>query len=301
MKQNEEDLKYAIIQMDNALITKSTKMNGTYQKLFYICLASIKPYQTGNEVIIKKKDIYDLMGYKNKADYTSMRYRFKQLMMKSLFEFEEDEENWECGFLITNVRSTRHDIIVQFNNQFMPLLTHLSQNFTRLLNDDVITFNSKFSMMLYQFLMRYNDSVKTLHPITLTTKEMKKLFGLKDDDYCRKNGKFDRVAFEKKTLDVAVKEINEKARCISKLQYEKKYKHRLVSHYEFTYETKDPQGVAHQMKEEDFIKQLRKEQKENEPPAGQMDLENFGVEIEKSKRPKPSNYEWWNENKEKEI
>ena len=293
----DESLKYKIITMDNILVTKSTKMEAEYQRLFYVTLASINPNQTTEEVVINKAQLFDLLNLKSENKHYRLRKMFVKLMKRSMISFEVDEENWEDGFLITKIKSDRKNIHVFFEKDYMPLLTHLSDNYTRLLNDDVIEFKSKFSMMLYQFLMRYNDNVKNLYPITLTTKEMKKLFGLNDDDYCRKNGKFDRVSFEKYTLDVAVKEINEKARCISDLVYVKRYKHRLVSYYEFTYKTKDPQGVANQMKEEDFIKQLREEEKESAPPKGQTNLETFGVKIEKPKRPEPSNYEWWEEEK----
>lgn len=277
----DENLKYQIIRMDNALATKSTQMNATYQKLFYLSLASIKPNQTSNEVVLSKKEVFDLMGYKNKADYTSIRYRFQQLMMKSFFKFEDDDGNWNDGFLISGVRTTKKEIIVEFRQYYMPLLTHLSKNYTRLLNDDVIDFNSKFSMMLYQFLMRYNDNVKTLKPITLTTRELKKLFGLNDDDYCRKNGKFDRANFEKKTLDVAIQEISEKSKCIVGLSYKKHYKNRLVSCYEFNYSTIDPQKVVNDIKTKEFLEEH------------QTTLEDYGVEVEVEQN--RSNFKWWEE------
>ena len=278
----DDELKYQIIRMDNALATKSTQMNATYQKLFYLSLASIKPTQTSNEVVLSKKEVFDMMGYKNKADYGRLRYRFQQLMMKSFFKFEDEDGNWNDGFLISGVRTTRNDIIVEFRQYYMPLLTRLSESYTRLLNDDVIEFNSKFSMMLYQYLMRYNDNVKTIEPITLSTKQLKKLFGLKDDDYCRKNGKFDRVSFERSTINVAIQEINEKSKCIKDLTYVKHYKNRLVSCYEFIYSTVDPQKVVNDMKIREHLEK-------------QTTLEDYGVEVERE----VSHYEWWNDLEEK--
>lgn len=45
------------------------------------------------------------------------------------------------------------------------------------------------------------------------------MFGLSKDDYCYKSGKFDRPNFEKYTIEVAIKEINQNTRM--KVEYKK--------------------------------------------------------------------------------
>lgn len=283
MDKNKQDLKYALVRMSNVLVTKSTKMDAEYQKLFYIALASIIPTQSSNEIIINKSEIFDLLGLKSENKHTRLRQMFIKLMHKSLIQFGEDDEEYVDGFLINKVRTTRKDVIVRFDEDYMPLLAQLSTNYTRLLNDDLIHFESKFSMMLYQFLMKNNNNVKTKNPITLTTRQLKQLFGLSETDYCRKNGKFDRNNFEMYTLNIAIKEINEKAKCIHNLQYVKHYKHRLVTHYEFIYSTSDPQKIADKMKDDDIIE-------------GQLsfDLNNPNNLKEKNEH-EISTYEWWDE------
>ena len=157
-------------------------------------------------------------------------------MKSSLIEFENGD-NWETGFLITKTRSTRKKIYVKFEKDYLPLLVELSRNYTKLLNDDVTSFNSKFSMMLYQNLMRLNCYS---NKIEFTTKQLKDMFGLSDDDYVY-NGKFNRALFEKKTVDLAVKEINSKSKCIRNLEYNKAYKGRQVACYVFNYKYFDPE------------------------------------------------------------
>ena len=300
MMNRDEELKNRIIRMDNILATKSTRLDVAHQKLFYIALASINPLQEDNEVVINKSYLFDYLGLKSENKHTGLKEMFRKLAPKTWIEFEDEDGNWDSGFLISGVRSTRKNIIVRFDSYYLPLLTHLSTNFTRLLSDDVVEFNSKFSMMLYQFLMRYNDNTKTMGPITLSTKQLKKLFGLGDEDYCRKNGKFDRVSFEKKTLNVAIQEINEKAECISNLSYIKIYEHRKVKCYEFQYKTHDPQKIADEKNQTELIsqvKQAREKISENEPPEGQETIFDYG--IEEPKKVKPSHYEWWNDLEEK--
>ena len=45
------------------------------------------------------------------------------------------------------------------------------------------------------------------------------MFGFSKDDYCKKDGKFDRNNFEKYTIEVAIKEINQNTRM--KVEYKK--------------------------------------------------------------------------------
>ena len=63
-----------------------------------------------------------------------------------------------------------------------------------------------------------------------TTKQLKEIFGLSKDDYCKKDGKFNRTEFEKKTIEVAIKEINQNTRM--KVEYKKNNR---VANYQFNF------------------------------------------------------------------
>ena len=65
------------------------------------------------------------------------------------------------------------------------------------------------------------------------------IFGLSKDDYVTK-GHFDRYAFERRTINVAVKDINEKSKCIQNLRYEKRKKNGRVQGYVFFFDYTDP-------------------------------------------------------------
>ena len=83
--------------------------------------------------------------------------------------------------------------------------------------------------------MRLNQSIK----IRFSTTQLKEFFGLKKDDYVS-GGKFKRTDFENKTINVAIKEINEKSKCIKNLTYRKEYNGRRVKCYVFTFDYYDP-------------------------------------------------------------
>lgn len=230
----DDDLHEQVIAMDNTLTEKATKFTVEEQRLFYITLASIKPDQKGNEIEIDKKAMLDMLGYTSQNMYSRIRPMFIKLMRNSMLCFGDDEI-WCDGFLFSKVRTTKKKIYVTVEQEYVPLLIELQPGFTRLLSDDAIGFKSKFSMILYQQLMRWN----TKGIFGATTRQLKTLFGMTKDDYVY-NGAFNRALFEKKTIDVAVADINTKSKCIKNLRYEKRKKGNRVQGYIFYYDYLDP-------------------------------------------------------------
>lgn len=229
---HDNDLHDQIIAMDNTLINKATKFTAEEQRLFYITLASIKPNQKGNEIEIDKKAMMDMLGFTSHHYYSRIRPMFIKLMQKSMICFGDDEI-FDDGFLFSRVRTTKKKVYITVAEHYIPLLIELQPGFTRLLSDDAISFKSKFSMLLYQQLMRWN--IKGVYGAT--TKQLKGLFGLSKDDYVNSTtGRFDRYNFEQRTIEVAIKDINEKSKCIRNLRYEKKKKGNRVQGYVFYYD-----------------------------------------------------------------
>ena len=233
----DEDLHAQIIAMDNTLTQKATKFTVDEQRLFYITLASIKPDQKGNEIEIDKKAMIDMLGFTSRDVYSRIRPMFIKLIRNSMISFTESEEIWKDGLLFTKVRTTKKKVYVTVDQEYIPLLIKLQPGFTRLLSDDAISFKSKFSMLIYQQLMRWSHK----GIFGATTKELKTLFGMTKDDYVNaKTGRFDRYNFEQRTINVAVQDINEKSKCISNLRYEKKKKGNRIQGYVFYFDYTDP-------------------------------------------------------------
>lgn len=232
----DNDLHNQIIAMDNVLAMKSTRFTVEEQHLFYITLASIKPKQKSNIIEIDKKAVLDMLGFKSQAQYSRLRGMFKKLAHASWIEFG-DNEIFDDGFLFYKCKSTKRKIYIYVDVEYIPLLIELQPGFTRLLSDDAISFNSKFSMILYQQLMRLNN--KGDYGVGFTTKELKMIFGLSKDDYVTK-GHFDRSAFERRTINVAIKDINEKSKCIQNLRYEKRKRNGRIQGYVFFFDYTDP-------------------------------------------------------------
>ena len=148
MKNADNSLENQVIAMSNTLAEKSTRFTIIQQKMFYVCLASLKKgVNSKNEVEIDKQELFNYLNLNTDNNrWTRIRYEFKKLAHNSYIEFGTDEEFCD-GFLIYSFRSTRNSIYVRFNDYYLPLVQQLANNFVRLLDDDVISFDSKFSMM----------------------------------------------------------------------------------------------------------------------------------------------------------
>lgn len=283
MKKTDNSLKNQVIAMSNVLAEKSTRFPVVQQKLFYICLASLKQgINSRNEVGINKKELFNCLDIeKEPKRYTRIKGEFEQLAHNSFVKFDTTDGFCQ-GFLICNIRLAKNTFYVQFNDYYLPLVQELANNYVRLLDDDVISFNSKFSMMLYQNLMKDKWKLTNVDylGIDYSTRKLKMMFGLSIDDYMR-DGHFDRYNFERKTINKAVKEINEKSKCIKNLTYRKVKKGSRIQYYLFSYHYIDPQKVVEDARDEYRWEQLT--------IAEDIPTEEKHVRVPEEVK----NYNWW--------
>lgn len=259
MKNADNSLQNQVIKMSNILAGKSTHFSVVQQKLFYISLAAVKNgTNSDNEVIIDKKDLFDYLGLAQDASrWTTLRYQLKKLRYNSEIEFS-DGDHFDDGQLIIGARSCKDGVHIRFDPYYLPLIQELANNYVRLLDDDVVSFCSKYSMMLYQNLLKDKWKLTNVDylGIDYSTRQLKMMFGLSKDDYVKKDGYFNRTTFENRTIDIAVKDINEKSKCIQNLRYEKVKKGNRVQYYLFTFNYTDPQKVAEDARNERRWEQL---------------------------------------------
>ena len=240
-------LKSQVIAMSNTLAKKSTRFSVTQQKLFYVSIASLRNgLNKNNEVEINKQELFNFLGIENETGrYTRIKKEFKQLADNSYIEFDT-EDGFSCGSVIYNVRLSRDTFYIRFNDYYLPLINELKDKFVRFLNDDLIGLKSKYSMMLYQNIMKdkWKMSNVDFMGIDYSTKQLKDMFGLPKEAYIATSGNFNRTLFEKKTINKAIEELNKKCKCINNLKYEKIKKNGRVQYYKFSFDYTDPQSVA---------------------------------------------------------
>ena len=126
-------------------------------------------------------------------------------------------------------------VVMYLNRNVISMISRLEANFTQYLLEQVSEFKSKYSIRLYELLIKYRD-IGTSKKFEIA--ELRSKLGLEDNEY-----KLNAV-FKRDVLDKAVKEINDKADI--KIKYEQFKEGRKVSHILFK-----------------FIKKKEKKQKES--------------------------------------
>lgn len=126
-------------------------------------------------------------------------------------------------------------VVMYLNRNVISMISRLEANFTQYLLEQVSEFKSKHSIRLYELLIKYRD-IGTSKKFEIA--ELRSKLGLEDTEYSTMSN------FKSRVLDVAIKEINDKADI--QIKYEQFKEGRTISHILFK-----------------FIKKKEKKQKES--------------------------------------
>ena len=149
----------------NSLITSIAKMDKTPLKMFELAVSCINTEEPpkDNIIYLSKAELFTFF----KVDDSNKHTRFKQaieLMQKqAFFQIKEVKDK---GYEMTSIvpiptvkwNSYNDDVMIRFNQDIMPYLIELRQNFTKYTLSEIMELNSKYSIILYKWLsMNYNQ------------------------------------------------------------------------------------------------------------------------------------------------
>ena len=200
-----------MVVISNDLARQSTGITLEEEKLLHCIFSQLNPYgKNDTKITLKKSELFEKLGLKSPKKYSETKKKLKNLMYKSMVDIVDSEGMDLYGMVIVSARSAEKSeyFEITLNKDFMPYVEQLVSHYTKLQLDAIVQFNSKYSLILYKYLSSWAGT----HPERMqliSTKELKALFDLSKDDYVY-NGHFNRALFEKKTLDTAIDEINEK-------------------------------------------------------------------------------------------
>ena len=165
-----------------------------------------------NVVHINKAELFDKFNVPSTAKDRHVRYynMLDNMRKKTDYDIVIDEDNQVSGSMIYKIKRTRNEYLVYFDEEMSPILKQLKSHFTEYQLLSILDLHSSHSISLYNYLMSWHDYKKQgeIERRYLTTKELKELFGLSEDDYMnKKSGKFDRYNFEKYCVQKAVDDI----------------------------------------------------------------------------------------------
>ncbi len=230
----------ALIVISNLIARATTRWTLEETKLFLCSVSQIKKRNNENWVTMSKRDIAEKLDI-DPTNRAKMREMYKRVMQKSYIQIDgETEDDWDDGFLLIQIKSTKKDISVRFNDTYIPLLDQLSTHFTEFYLDYVKDFSRLSSYNLYVYLCSWQDSNYAIQNKKIAKKDLAKVFNLKDGEYWRNYGtdqaKFDFPYFERRVLNPAIQEINELKSCdMHILSCEKVKKGKFVLGYDIRY------------------------------------------------------------------
>ena len=262
----------------NSLITSIAKMDKTPLKMFELAVSCIDTEEPpkDNAVYLSKEELFSFFKVSDNDKHSRFKQAIAKMQEQAFFEIKEEKNK---GFKfrrilpIPTVEWTDYDdkVMIRFNQDIMPYLIELKQNFTKYALSEIMELNSKYSIILYKWLsMNYNQyehysnkggrraeqvenyrnpsiSVKELRTITDTVNEYKEFWN-----------------FENRVLKKGIEEIN--AHTSFNVSYEKIKKGRSIDSIVFHIEKKR-KADDNSYKLEDKVYQDDKKQKEETEQA----------------------------------
>lgn len=149
----------------NDLITSVAKMDKTPLKIFELAVSCIdtENLPKDNTIYLSKEELFTFFDVSDNGKHTRFKEAISKMQEQAFFEVREAKNK---GFKfrrilpIPTVEWTDYDdkVMIRFNQDIMPYMIELKQNFTQYALSDLIDLNSKYSIILYKWLsMNYNQ------------------------------------------------------------------------------------------------------------------------------------------------
>lgn len=276
--------------VSNALIKAIPRCDVNSIKMFELIVNAINPENppVDNYIYMEKDLIYSFLDISSTSRQSNLKAKIKKIMQELIFDFSslnEDERN-NVNHLIKEKKAKiepllGNDLLMvisevswgnrksyvrfQLTDRVMFFLTYLEKNYTRYEILPISKFESKYSVVLYRWLMmrykeekgkknKYKESYRK-SKIKLTVQDLRALTDT-EDVYNR----FDN--FEARVLKTAQKDINEYS--VIQFEYEKLKKGYTIDSIEF-FVTDNPKNIP--VKEEILTPRKTKEEREKETLA----------------------------------
>lgn len=178
----------------NDLITSVAKMDKTPLKIFELAVSYIdtENLPKDNIIYLSKAELFTFFKVDDKDKHGRFKKAIEKMQEQAFFEIKE-EKNKRFKFRrilpIPTVEWTDYDdkVMIRFNQDIMPYLIELKQNFTKYALSEIMELNSKYSIILYKWLsMNYNqyehysvkggrraEQVEAYRNPTITVKELR--------------------------------------------------------------------------------------------------------------------------------
>ena len=234
------------------------QMNLAEYKTFTYALANLRfTEDNSNKLLLDKKTIAKIVGVNSDADHLSqdLKRSIGQLPKHSFVEFDDiDNDFYDSGVMVTNLRMNKNNVSVIFNTEYMPLFSKLVKGeYITMWSGDIFSMTSDRSVEFYEELRLNTDSRDKINTANLGVKYFKELFNIPKDgkgSYMREKGGFDRSNFEKYVIDPLCEDLSKCKMITLILQEDGKYYQKVKKngrvvgyHFNWTYNS-HPQATV---------------------------------------------------------
>lgn len=247
-------------------------------KAFVYCLCRVRwtEPEMPKTVCLDKKMLAKILRVSSNPEHIArnLRMQIGNLVENSIIEFASaDKKEWEKGALITRV-SVRKDriVIISFNHDYAGLFCNLQKDFILLWSKDIFQMQAERSVILYEYLRLHCDTRVTNRRV-FTIDQIREIFDIPlsgTGSYVRKDGRFDRHAFETKVLDPVCEDLK-KCRMVQLVLQEDKngdlkpYRRvksgRTLKGYELAWDVTDRPGISDAHESQETQRQIEKNPK----------------------------------------
>lgn len=220
-----------LVVKDNSLIDASFNLSLVEQRLMLLAIVEareIDKLTPDTPIEVKATAYRDQYKVDESNAYSQLADATKQLFNRQ-FSYTDQYKGEDCITVArwVNRASYLNDngtVVLYMSSEVISMISRLEANFTQYLLEQVSDFKSKHSIRLYELLIKYRD-IGASKKYTLD--ELRSKLGLDNNEY--------KVTadFKKRVLDVAIKEISEKADI--QIKYEQFKEGRKVSHILFKF------------------------------------------------------------------
>lgn len=257
-----DDLK---LRQSNNLILATHKMNANQMRIFFYACSQ---YKGDLKLALSFDEMNKILNPSQGTNQKELLISNISTMMKSAFinlKIDEDDEYCEAPVFIMARKKKNEDIMrFEFNPHIAKELEEL-RGYTWMYLSNLTGMSSAYAIRIYEFLAMRLGSNNKKGTFDFDLNKLRIYL-----DCVNKYARFD--LFEMRVLKVAKAQINEKTNI--KMSYKKIKTGRSVTSIKFSFGWKS---------KDDFIDVEHTVHDPNEPPAGQMDLEDYGVEVELTK------------------
>lgn len=253
------------LRQSNNLILATHRMSIQQMRLFFYACSQYK----GNlEIEVSLEDVNRVLtedtGNRGGKQRDEIRETIPTLMRNAIVHIEDEKgEEW-CSALRKSRLNKDDTVVFTFDKSIQKELEEL-RGYTWMYLSNLTGMSSTYSIRLYEFFAMRLGSQNNKQTFDFDLNKLRLYLD------CTKKYK-DFRDFNKRILIQAEKEINEKTNI--KMSYKKIKTGRSVTSIKFSFGWKS---------KDDVIDVEHTVHDPNDPPAGQMDLEDYGVEVELTK------------------